>query len=500
MKPQLKTESIILFVSLALSSLSPALAVPEQPLKLDDYLAQVRSEHLGMKGSMQASQGEELRSQEAQLITSPTLYATFESKSDSKITPFSFISYDQLQTNVASLGVMENTSFGLNAKLHYDLFTTQYINPNVGNNANLAAFASFFSTKYILFSPVLELSQSLWSNGFGRSTRASQDAIEANALALSFTHQFQNQTILTQAEATYWRLAIARQIITVENQAIDRAQKIYEWNKNRTQLHLGDEADLIQAKALLQSRALDLLASQNEERAAARAFNQARNRDTEGVPETLTSVELGTVDQIPIPQRAPMRTDVKAARESARAAEANSIMQIEKNRPTFDLYGSLSLNGQPPNLNADPYNGAVSYGQSFGLSFQTNRPSYTLGFKFAMPLALEAKSNTQEGWRQEKIASETLYERKLYEQEQNWKDLNQSLTETKQHLALSQELEITQKNKLDLEKERLRRGRTTTYQVLLFEQDYLFAQLGRIKDQLATLTLITQLKLFGAPL
>ena len=466
----------------------------ETPFSINDYLNEVSQKNAGIQGSSLSAKASELRANESRLVTALNLYANFETKSDAKITPFSFLQYDRLATNTFSLGVMKTFDFGLQTKLHYDVISLQYLNPQ---SSLIPGIGTFFGSPYNVASPVLELSQSLWNNGFGRTTRASKELIEAQNLASSHLNSFQAKNTLVQAELTYWRLAAARQVIEVQNQAIDRAQKIYDWNKNRVNLHLGDEADELQAEALLQSRGLDVLTAQNEERAASREFNSARNQDSDSVPEKLHQLALEDLSSVEIPKRAELREDVRAAKEAARITQANSVIQTEKNLPNLDIYGSFALNGQPQNLMAGPYNGSLSLGQTLGLSVLPNRPSYTLGIRFSMPLDFETVSQSQESWRQEKAAAELTYDRKLFEQEESWKDLNQKLDDSKNHLKLSQVLEVTQKKKLEKEQERLKRGRTTTFQVLLFEQDYLFSQLGRIKDQIALLNVVAQMKLFG---
>ena len=129
-----------------------------------------------------------------------------------------------------------------------------------------------------------------------------------------------------------------------------------------------------------------------------------------------------------------------------------------------------------------------------------NRPTYVIGLKFSVPLDLDTTSKSRDGWRKEKIAAELTYDRKLFEQEENWKDLNETLSEARKHLELSRKLEVIQESKLNAERARLQHGRTTTYQVLLFEQDFLQAQLGRIRDQANVLNIIAQMKLFGETL
>jgi len=62
--------------------------------------------------------------------------------------------------------------------------------------------------------------------------------------------------------------------------------------------------------------------------------------------------------------------------------------------------------------------------------------------------------------------------------------LNESFSEAKVQLDLAQKLENIQRMKLDAERNRLHQGRTVTYQVLLFEQDYLVAELNGFEVKL----------------
>ena len=61
-------------------------------------------------------------------------------------------------------------------------------------------------------------------------------------------------------------------------------------------------------------------------------------------------------------------------------------------------------------------------------------------------------------------------------------------------------MEKLQKEKMLNEQDRLKRGRSTTYQTLVFEQDYAQAQALRIRVQTEILAYHNQLKLYGSEL
>ncbi len=63
--------------------------------------------------------------------------------------------------------------------------------------------------------------------------------------------------------------------------------------------------------------------------------------------------------------------------------------------------------------------------------------------------------------------------------------------------ALAKEIEKAQKSKLSNERARLKQGRTSTYQVLLFEQDYCASQINAINSAAQFYVLLAQKKLYG---
>jgi hypothetical protein len=69
--------------------------------------------------------------------------------------------------------------------------------------------------------------------------------------------------------------------------------------------------------------------------------------------------------------------------------------------------------------------------------------------------------------------------------------------EAKRTFELSKAIEHVQKEKMLHEKDRLQKGRSTTYQTLSFEQDYSSSQLSRIQAELQILQIIAKMKLFS---
>jgi outer membrane protein TolC len=473
----------------ALLIMDPTPARSEGRLTLSGYLNAVKTGNSGYQGNVESAQGAELRSEEV-LLQKTTLYSNLTYTSDGKLPSSLLVLYDSQVSQTYSLGVSHLTDFGLTAKFHYDLFYTYYVNPVSlikipGVNANLIPLS------YAVASPVLELTQNFWSGGFGRTTQALVEQSEASALATSYNSSFQSKSTLVQAELAYWKLAQSRQTIHVQQEALDRARKIYSWNVEKAKLHLRENSDVLQAQALAKRVELQLLTAHNGERTAARAFNTARGISSEEVPETLDEVTAEMITQLQTPKRVAFRDDVKALQCSVRASLAGNVVSKEKDLPTLDVFANLSLNGQTNYVATDI---STTIGNSF-----SHRPTETIGVRFNMPIS-GVRSKVLEGWQKEHVAAEKSLDQKLFEQEQNWKDLNEALSDRKKELELALNFEEVQKSKLGNERARYKSGRTTTYQVLMFEQDYLEAEMSRIASQVAVLTNFAQLKLFGESL
>ena len=441
-------------------------------LPLDSFLHQVKKSNPGLLGALESSTGSLDRSEEGNLLVSPSAFANATLSSDSSISaiPIPGFNYDKAIVNTYSVGLAQQTTFGLQAKVYYN-FSYFHYTPYPGYNIS---------------KPAIELTQPLWGNGFGRSTRATQDLLEAQALSSHFMNRFQAKSTLVDAEVAYWRLAVARQAVAVQSEALERANKIHDWTLKRTNLQLADGADELQSKALLEVRKLEYEAALNEQRDASRVFNTARNIDSSVVSETLVDFTPEILNRLTPPPRAGMRDDVRAAQQAERATAANSIVASEKDSPTLDLFASYALNGRQDGVLAaltDP--------------FTANRPTQAVGVKFSVPLNFGTVSDSKRGWALERSGAEKTFQKKAFDEDQTWKNLNERLSDARRRYELARALETAQKAKLQHEKGRLQHGRTTTYQVLLFEQDYSMAQLSRIKSEADILTLLAQMKLFG---
>jgi outer membrane protein TolC len=136
-------------------------------------------------------------------------------------------------------------------------------------------------------------------------------------------------------------------------------------------------------------------------------------------------------------------------------------------------------------------------GKAAGGAFTTEKPTYIVGIKIAMPLDRDLINQDRNGLVKASEAARYDREQKEFQARQEWEELQRQLGDGRTRLQLMLEIESAQKEKLDYEKQRFERGRSTTFQILQFENDYANAQLGAIKARTDILEIMAKLKTFG---
>jgi outer membrane protein TolC len=456
------------------SGLSTAAETAGPGLSLEQYLGQASSGNQTGSAAMSASEGAGLRLSEARLLYSPVFDATAEWVRDKRQSPF--LKYDQSVNDVFEAGISEMTPWGLRGRVSYNLTHTGYEGLVFGVGGSSPPV-------YYYGSPRIELTLDLWRNLFGAESRAQHEMIEASALSAKFGQSYQAKVSRAAAESAYIRLAAARELDQVNHDSFDHAKEISDWNARRSKLNLNEDSDLYQAQASLESARLLVAAGSDGLRTASRAFNLARGVDSDTVTETLA---LPDPKSAKVPERAGIRDDVRAAQEQQRIASANAQMGMEKNRPTLQLFGAYARNSQQ-----------IERSEAITRSFDANEPTKIIGVRFTMPLALGDSADARAGYGKERVAAEKLLDQKTFDQEVEWKDLVQKLADAKGRLEIAEKLAGIQKKKALNERNRLKKGRTTTYQSLIFENDYNQAEYQRIQTQSEVLTLLAQMRTYG---
>lgn len=447
---------------------------------MDEYIDQVKSQHAGYGAAEKQSDAYKLLQKKADLVTAPNFFATAETGYNNQTAALIFARYSRLTTQNYTAGISQNSSFGVNSKFTYAMNKAAY--NGLATTNDLAA--NNYQTR-----PIIEVNVPLLQGRFGSLTRASADVLDAQNEALKYNAQTVALTTLISAEQSYWTLVAARKIVQIQKLAADQAQKILDYVTKKEKMNLGETADVLQAKALVEAKKLDLRQARNDLRYAARNFNRYRYIDSDEISENekFDEIDFSKIDKAVISKVKPdSRPDVKAAKSNMKAAVANAVIDEENNKPNLNLYGAYAFKGVQAGANSAINNGFNNSGQEA-----------LVGMKFSMPFYVGTIIDIQKGAKENASAARHVYQQKAFDEENDWKDLMGQLAYYQERSSLAREIEKAQKAKLENERSRLKQGRTSTYQVLLFEQDYCQSQINTINSANQFFALMAQKKLYG---
>lgn len=463
-------------LTISIFSLGTSLGVNAKEYSLDEFLTDVKKNNYNYKAASGIIEGFGLRKYEYKLIFEPSVFMQAQTLEDKKPTTNRNAQGDQTDNDSISAGLIQQFNFGLKSKLSYTYSYTEIHN----------ALPSFLPMpKFHDSQLALELSQPLWRNWNGQESKAQSTLLKSDLTAKEHLENYKLKNILANAEVIYWSTAQMKNMLTVQSESYDRALKIKSWAQNRVKTGLGDQSDLLQSDANAKYREYELKNTEQKYQELARSFNSLLERNENEIGFILPNINSKYVQSLKLPTRSMMRDDVKAAVEYEKVSKANLNLSIERNKPNFELYGSYALNGR--DLNAS---------DSISNNLETDHSTTVVGIRFSSPINFINVKNNINGYKQEKIASELTTKQKLFEQEKDWNDLEIKFANATKNYELAIAIEEAQKIKAKNESDRLTKGRTTTFQVLNFEQDLANASLLRLKYELEILTLHAQSKIF----
>lgn len=446
-------------------------------LTLEEYLAEVHEKNGNFKGLKKSTEAKELRKDEATLFFKPSFFLTGEYADDQRPTLAPAFQGTQTLRHTLRAGLNQNFRTGTKAAISYNYYQTK-IN---GTTGGLVQNPKFFDV-----APMLEVSQSLWRNFLGKEFEASEQVQLSQLEAQRYMELFNYKQLNIAAEGAYWRLYFAQTTLKVQEESLQRTRRLRDYNKNKLSSNLIDESDLLQSESNLQSREIEYQDTISDINAAQREFNSLRQGDGEVHLEGTKGRNSSYILEATLPTKMKMREDVKAALAMTKLAKANSQLGVERNRPTLDLYGSYAINGR------DKY-----YSNASEQAFEATRPSSIIGVRFTTPLDFGSMNDYKKAYAQEANAAEMTYQRKIYEVDREYEILRQRFEDFKKRLKLAMKLIEVQDKKFKTEQRRYQQGRTTTFQVVEFEQDLANTELIRLRYERELILVYIQLKLYS---
>ena len=461
-------------------SLSFALVLGSIPgayaLSLEEYLNQVSGRNEGVVAAKTSSDAKELRRDEGTLFFRPSFFLNGEYSDDQRPTISPLFQGNQTIRHTLRGGLSQNFRTGTKASLSYNYYKTQIngVDPNFVQNR-----------KFFDMAPQLEITQSLWRNWLGSEFKATETVTNATAEAQRFQEAFNYKQLMIQAENAYWRLYVAQMSLAVQEQSIERAKRLRDWNADRVRSNLVDDSDLIQSEANLQSREIEYQDTLTEINVALREFNSIRQTEGEVNLEGTKGRDSSYILDVAVPRKMKIREDVRAAFAQQKVAEANAELGLQRNRPNLELYANYSAYGRDANQSA-----------ATDQAWSNTRPYSIYGIRFTTPLDIGSLNDYKKSYKQDAVAAELAAKRKAYEVDRQYEILTDQFENYKKRLKLTMKLVDVQDKKFKNERRRFQQGRTTTFQVTQFEQDLANTQLQKLRYERDLITVYNQLKLF----
>lgn len=310
----------------------------------------------------------------------------------------------------------------------------------------------------------ITLSQSLWQDGFGRSTRLRRSREEAERKQLLAEAMLRRGQMLADFEMIYWDWALAVREEELQNKNLKRSEEILRWVRDRFNRAAAENIDLLQARALLSQRQLRVATvNQTLANTIARMERYAPNRSWNPSPDDLpTARQLDTLAakwiENDLPHAATLGS-LSAVNASVVAAESAKETR-ESIRPELNLelaYGKNAIDTDTAEAQRRSYEESHEY-SSIGLVFRTG-----------LDIGLERKLVDSA-----RASSEAAKQRSVARAAENriaWAQLKNEIKELSIRIGHAKELVDLQLKKANAERERFRKGRSTAFQAITFEQE-----------------------------
>jgi outer membrane protein TolC len=479
----------IIIFTLLLNQVAFAENLPPQPtleepitgplLNLGSYIAQVQSRNLSAKSNEYASKSFRLRIEEASLDFMPYVVggATY---TDDKRGPYSISTGfgNEGITQAWDLGVSEKFRTGTNVTLTYNWTYSHYIG---------SLFFPPSATTLYTADPQITITQPLWKDFNASLSKANEEFLEDSYKAQEINSRYSTLQILFNAETAYWTLALNREVVRLDKESLERSDKILKYNDRRVRMNVTDRSELLQSLADVKSKELILQTDIETLRQSSLQFNSVRNVAGDSVTEKLEPIDQylqgGFSAEI---KKVRDRADVLAAGLNAESQRAQAKASKIKVEPDISLNGTYQFNGIAADANT-----------AYGTSFNGDHPYLTVGLTLKIPLDQGTVSKLNEGYQAQSAAAQATLERSKFDLDQDWIDLQKHFADAMYRLNLAKELEKIQGEKLHHERDRFTAGRTTSFQVLQFEDTFSAAELSRLRIENDLITLRAKARLYN---
>ncbi|OIO71351.1 MAG: TolC family protein [Zetaproteobacteria bacterium CG12_big_fil_rev_8_21_14_0_65_55_1124] len=303
------------------------------------------------------------------------------------------------------------------------------------------------------------------------------ESVQAKTEAASLSEYIVARTLALSALNAFFRLASDDINVTIARQAVERARQVLRYQKYRQEFGLIEQAEALQAEALLAARQTDLQRAHAARQMDASALSRLMLRKT-GQNISLTLPPLSASASTPDIDAAEktalvQRPDVRAVDARLKAAEADLAAAQDIDSTQLDVVaqlGTRSLDGKPAPAAAQ------------GFSVNDRFASLSLEMQDSL-----GRNSAKAAIRKAELARQRLSDQRQQSLEQIRDDLSAAINAIDTgipSLRMARLQAIAEQKKYQSELSRYREGRSNTATVVQFEGELRNAELQERLQQL----------------
>jgi outer membrane protein TolC len=447
-----------------------------QTLTLEQFKTQARNQDPAWKAAHAADEAGKLLVSEADTITALQFTSQVSYLNDNRQTQNPAFQGDRTENLGFYFGLQQQTEYGVQWDLLQNFSHTKIYDVPVAFIPTPDYYSSY---------PKVDVSVSLWRNFMGAETAAQVNQVRQQAMTRKKQAELQMLQKEVDIENSFYEVHSLQQSLEAQKDGLARAEKVLDWTNSRIVRNLVDKSEIYQAQAAVTARKIEISTTKSNLAKAIEKFNSLRGSDGHQLSEKLIAPPV-PVDRLELSNsQARVRKDIRLQEYVNQSNESNYRASREKYKPKLDL----SMTGLQQGQDASQTTSISNMGPN-------GKDYFLVALTLTVPLDQKRESNHREGY--DLFAKSQVFADKgrLNDERVAWENNVNTAQQLKEQITELSNLELQQKNKADAEREKFNRGRSTLFQVLTYEQDYLAARVQKIALELQVREFINQLNLF----
>jgi outer membrane protein TolC len=452
-----------------------ASALAEDHVTLSDYREKIQAKSVKISSLKDEQQGAALESKQARYILAPQAFVEYQESKDKSPSLTPEFSGTERNGDELKAGLQGQTSFGIKPRVYAFTQNEKVMNISSLANPNLSLQKKGYG---------LEAELALWKNAFGKDIRAEQQSLNAYSEAKFFQVQASKITFELEADHLYFETAYLKEAISIQENLVKQGEKLANWAQEKSNSRLLEPVHVAQARAAYQSRKVALISFKQQLRSNLLKMNQLTGQSFSEESTFESPHKLAQILMLPAGNLEDKIT-IKMMSKSVEAERANLELTGENFKPDLNLKAQYLV-----------FSDTGKQDDSGRCKNQSDCRAMAISLNLTLPLDISTWEEASKS-----VASRiSALEKDLKAESQNSQiekqQLETQLIAFKDQIFSIEKLIQAQEMRLKKERERQAKGRATTFDLIVSEQELGESKMALAEANTKYLTTISQFRLF----